>query len=116
MTHFEYKEYLGTIEPQIESGTLFGKLAYIKDLVTYEANTVKELEKEFHNSVDEYLTSCEELNRKPNIPCKGSFSVRTGASLHRAAVIASGEQSLNSFVCDAIKEKVNRQTTIISNG
>lgn len=108
MTHFEYQGYLGTIEPEVKSGTLFGKLAYIRDLVTYEATTLTELEKEFHISVDEYLLSCVELNREPNLPCKGVFNVRTSPELHRAAVIASGEQSLNAFVCEAISEKVNR--------
>lgn len=37
---------------------------------------------------------------------KGSFNVRTGPDLHRQAVIAAHGQSLNSFVCDAIKEKI----------
>lgn len=108
MNYFEYKGYLGTIEAEIETGTLFGKLAYIRDLVTYEATTVKELEQEFHKSVDGYLSSCKELDREPNQPCKGSFSIRTGPELHRAAVIASKGQSLNAFVCEAIKEKVDR--------
>lgn len=108
MTHFEYKGYLGTIEPDIDSGALFGKLAYIRDLVTYEATTLTQLEKEFRISVDEYLASCEELGRKPNLPCKGVFNVRTGPELHRAAVIASGDKTLNAFVCEAIREKVQR--------
>ena len=108
MTHFKYKGYLGTVEPEIESGTLFGKLAYIRDLVTYEAATLPELEQEFQHSVDEYLDSCEELGRAPNHPFKGVFNVRTGPDLHRAAVMASGEQSLNAFVCEAIMEKVER--------
>jgi predicted HicB family RNase H-like nuclease len=34
--------------------------------------------------------------------------VRTGAALHRAAVEASQDSSLNAFVCEAIREKVQR--------
>ncbi len=108
MTYLKYKGYLGTIEPDIEDGSLFGKLAFIRDLVTYESGTLKGLEKEFQLSVDGYLQSCKELGREPNLPFKGTFNVRTGAELHRAAVIASGEQSLNAFVCEAIKEKLER--------
>ncbi|MBL0709844.1 MAG: type II toxin-antitoxin system HicB family antitoxin [Colwellia sp.] len=108
MIYLEYKGYSGTIEPELESGTLFGKLAFIRDLVTYEAETLAELEKEFQHSIDEYLSSCEELNRKPNQPFKGSFNVRTGSELHRAAVMAMQSMSLNAFVCEAIKEKVDR--------
>ena len=108
MTYLEYKGYSGTIEAQLESGNLFGKLAFIRDLVTYEAETIIDLEKEFKISVDQYLQDCEELNRKPNKPFKGSFNVRTGSELHRAAVMAMDDMSLNAFVCEAIKEKVSR--------
>ena len=64
MTYLRYKDYLGTIEPELESNTLFGKLAFIRDTVTYEATTLKELEV---GSVDEYLLSCEELGREAHL-------------------------------------------------
>ncbi|QUX92088.1 toxin-antitoxin system HicB family antitoxin [Marinomonas sp. A3A] len=106
MTYLRYKDYLGTIEPELESNTLFGKLAFIRDTVTYEAMTLKQLEVEFRRSVNEYLLSCEELGREAQKPCKGSFNIRTGEALHREAVVAAEGQSLNAFVCDAIREKI----------
>lgn len=108
MTFMKYKGYLGTIEPDLESGELFGKLAFIRDLVTFEADTIKALEHEFHASVDAYLESCAELGKKPDVPFKGAFNVRISPELHRAAVIASGESSLNTFVAEAISEKIDR--------
>jgi predicted HicB family RNase H-like nuclease len=108
MTHLSYKGYLGTIEPDLEGGTLFGKVAFIRDLITYEAKNLKALEREFRFSVDGYLEDCEELGKSPDKPMKGSFNVRTGPDLHRAAVIAAKGVSLNAFVCEAIKEKVER--------
>ncbi|MFV0576506.1 MAG: type II toxin-antitoxin system HicB family antitoxin [Vibrio sp.] len=108
MTYLRYKNYLGTIEAELETNTLFGKLAFIRDLVTYEGTTLKELEQQFQLAVDGYLDSCMELGKEPNTPCRGSFNVRTGEALHRAAVIAAEDQSLNAFVCDAIREKIQR--------
>lgn len=108
MTYLRYKKCLGSIEAELESNTLFGKLAFIRDTVTYEGTTLKELEEEFRRSVDEYLVSCEELGRSPQTPCKGSFNIRTGEELHRDAVLAAEGQSLNAFVCDAIREKIER--------
>lgn len=108
MTYLRYKNYLGTIEPELESNMLFGKLAFIRDTVTYEAETLKALNDAFKESVDAYLLSCEELGRTPQKPCKGSFNIRTGEALHREAVIAAEGQSLNAFVCDAIREKIER--------
>lgn len=108
MTYLKYKGYLGTIEPELETNTLFGKLAFIRDLVTYESDNLKGLEQEFRISVDAYLESCAELGVEPKQPFKGSFNVRAGSDLHRAAVMASGDSTLNAFVCDAIKEKLER--------
>lgn len=106
--YLQYKGYHGTIEPQLEDNTLFGKVAFINDLVTYEARDLAQLKKEFEISVDDYLAFCEERGKEPNKPFKGSFNVRTGPELHKAAVIASVGQSLNAFVCEAIREKVER--------
>lgn len=106
MSFLKYKGYLGTIEPQIEENTLYGKLAFIRDLVTYEATDLKALKEEFERSVDDYLEFCEEAGKQPEKPLKGSFNVRTGPELHKAAVIAAGDMSLNAFVCEAIKEKI----------
>ncbi len=36
-------------------------LAFIRDLITYEAETLKALEQAFQESVDGYLESCAEL-------------------------------------------------------
>ncbi|KMJ45112.1 hypothetical protein AB204_10440 [Xenorhabdus khoisanae] len=68
MNHLTYKGYIGTIEFDVEDNYLFGKLAYIRDLVTYQATTIKELEDEFKKSIELYLDDCQELNKKPDIP------------------------------------------------
>lgn len=107
MTYLKYKGYLGTIEPDLDSGELFGKVAFIKDLITYEATTLKELEAAFYESVDEYLSSCEAVGKKPDVPFKGTFNVRITPELHREAAVASAS-SLNAFVSQAIKEKLER--------
>lgn len=108
MNMLEYKGYLGTVEYSAEDHCLYGKLAYIRDLVNYEATTVKGLEKEFKAAVDDYLTSCKRESKKPNVPFKGTFNVRIDPELHRLATIAAGEKSLNAFVSAAIQEKVTQ--------
>ncbi|HGG60000.1 MAG TPA: type II toxin-antitoxin system HicB family antitoxin [Gammaproteobacteria bacterium] len=108
MNAMSYKGYLGTVEYSPEDHCLYGKLAYIRDLVNYEATNVEDLEREFRNAVDEYLEDCKKLSKEPDKPFKGSFNIRIGPDLHRAAVIASGGNSLNAFVCEAIQEKIQR--------
>ncbi|RAU16647.1 type II toxin-antitoxin system HicB family antitoxin [Nitrincola tibetensis] len=108
MKHLSYKGYLGTIEPDLDSGILFGKLAFIRDLVTYESYDLKGLEREFQASVDGYLADCTELGKTPDTPCKGSFNVRIGPDLHMAAsVVASREHiSLNDLARRALSEYI----------
>jgi len=103
MSYLQYKGYLGTIEPNLEEGTLFGKLAFIRDLVTYEADNLTDLQKEFETSVDGYLADCKALGIEPNTPLKGSFNIRISPELHRKAVMAAGDKSLNAFIAEAIE-------------
>ncbi len=108
MSMMEYKGYFGTVEYSSEDHCLYGKLAYTRDLVNYEATNVEELESEFRAAVEDYLQDCELLGKQPDKPFKGSFNVRVGEELHRAATIAAESKSLNAFVVDAIKEKIQR--------
>lgn len=110
MSYMEYKGYLGTVEYSAEDHCLYGKLAFIRDLVNYEGETVAELEQAFQDSVDHYFTSCQSLGKQPNEPFKGMFNVRTSPELHRKAVLAAGDFdiSLNAFITQAIAEKLDR--------
>ncbi|WP_070469289.1 toxin-antitoxin system HicB family antitoxin [Oligella sp. HMSC09E12] len=51
---------------------------------------------------------CGELGKKPYIPFKDTFIVRISPALHRQAAIVSNF-SLNAFVGEAIKEKLERE-------
>lgn len=106
MSYLQYKGYLGTIEPNLEDSTLFGKLAFIRDLVTYEADNLTDLQKEFETSVDGYLADCKALGIDPKTPLKGSFNIRISPELHRKAVMAAGDKSLNAFIAEAIEYRL----------
>lgn len=107
-THFEYKGYLGSAEVDIDGGVLVGRLRFIPDIITYSAHTAGELEAAFREAVEDYLTACKEEGVEPDLPCKGSFNVRTGPERHRSAVLAARrhDMSLNEFVCGAIDSAI----------
>ena len=100
--------YLGTIKAELVDDTLFGMVAFVRDLVTYEANDLGGLRREFEQSVDAYLASCAELGRAPDTPFKGTFNVRVSPEIHRKAAMLAGERSLNAFVAEALAEKIAR--------
>ena len=104
----EYKGYVGSIEFSESDGVFFGKVQGIRSLISYEGSTAKELMDDFHGAIDDYLALCEEEGSAPEIAYKGSLNVRLGSDLHkRAAVYAMNhQQSLNSFIEDAVSEKL----------
>lgn len=107
--YMEYKGYLGTVEYSAEDHCLYGKLAFIRALVNYEAQNVTELEKTFQDSVDHYLQLCKDKGIAPQKPLKGTFNLRISPELHRKAVLAAGDKSLNSFVAEAIEYRLAHQ-------
>ncbi len=60
-----YKGFLGSVEYSAADGVLHGRLICIRDLVTYEGVDHEDLEKAFHEAVDDYLALCAAERRKP---------------------------------------------------
>ncbi|MCM1184731.1 MAG: hypothetical protein NC337_15285 [Roseburia sp.] len=60
-----YKNYNGTVEYSKEDNCLFGKVIGIKSLLSYEGDSVKELEQGFRDVIDEYLQDCMERRVEP---------------------------------------------------
>ena len=103
-----YKNYNGTVEYSKEDKCLFGKVVGIQSLLSYEGDSVQELEQDFQNVIDEYLADCKERNVKPEQPYKGTFNVRISPELHRniALYAIEHEKSLNAAVEEAIENMV----------
>ncbi|MCC5849446.1 MAG: type II toxin-antitoxin system HicB family antitoxin [Verrucomicrobia bacterium] len=105
MSHMKYKDYLGSAEVSQKDACLHGKILFIQDLVTYEAETVTELEKSFHEAVDDYLETCKEVGKDPDRPFTGTFQIRVSPDIHRLAAMSAKvqNQSLNEWVGEAIE-------------
>ncbi len=112
----QYKGYYASLHFSSEDDVFYGKILGIDDLVNFEGASVKELKKSFHEAVDDYLETCEQLGKEPNKTYKGSFNVRIPTDLHKAAAVFASVNniSLNDFIRTAInyallhKEDVNR--------
>lgn len=106
MSTLEHNGYQGSIEVDVGTDLLFGKILFVNDLVTYEAKTVPDLRKEFQAAVDDYLVTCQQLGRDPQQPCGGVFNVRVGPALHRAAAVRAHKDGvkLNAVVVSALEQ------------
>ncbi|GHT48201.1 DNA repair protein HhH-GPD [Spirochaetia bacterium] len=107
--YLHYKGYVGSVEFSAEDEVFYGKVAGIKNLISFEGDSVEAITKDFHNAVDEYLSFCNANGNEPEVPFKGSFNVRIGSELHRKAALAASEQgiSLNTLVEKAIMKTVS---------
>lgn len=105
----KYKNYIGSVEFSESDGIFYGKVQGIRSLISYEGTTASELLTDFHDAVDSYLESCEANGDTPETAFKGSINIRfkDQEQHRRAAVYAiSHNQSLNSFIVDAIEDKL----------
>ncbi len=114
MDILKYKDYEGTAELDMTRGVCRGKILFISDLVTYEAEIPAELKKEFEAAVDDYIETCATLGRKPQKPLKGQFNVRIPSGLHKAATLRalSDGVSLNDVVVRALEGYINAPTAV----
>lgn len=64
MTTLKYKDYEGSAELDTERMMYRGKILFIDDLVTYQATTPQDLQKEFEAAVDDYIETCARLKQE----------------------------------------------------
>ena len=104
-----YKGYIGSVEFSESDELFFGKVLGIRSLISYEGTTAKELISDFHGAVDDYLALCEAEGIKPETAYKGSLNIRfKNSDIHRRAAMYAimHNQSLNSFIEEAVEEKL----------
>lgn len=109
----KYKEYHAKIEYSAEDQTFFGRIIGINDTIVFEGETPQELEKMFHDTVDDYLRMCEEHGKEPDKEYKGSFNVRIPPELHKRVALEAEARgiSLNQFITDAVKHEAEEERT-----
>ncbi|WP_198022632.1 type II toxin-antitoxin system HicB family antitoxin [Anaerovibrio sp. RM50] len=103
-----YKGYIGKAAFDEEQHIFTGEVINTRTVITFQGESVKELEAEFKASVDDYLEWCQADGIDPEKPFSGKINVRFQPELHRRASIAAKLQgiSLNTFIADAVNEKI----------
>lgn len=101
----EYKGYIGVVEYDNEAKILHGEVANIRDVITFQAKSVDEIEQSFRDSVDDYLAFCQEEGEDPDKPFSGKFMVRVSPEEHRMIATAAriSGKSLNAWVSERIQ-------------
>ncbi len=104
----EYKGYFAKVEFYDEANIFHGEIINLRDVITFEGETVDALRNAFVDSVEDYLAFCTERGEEPEKPYSGKFLVRVEPELHKTLVIQARKngKSLNALVHDALLEIV----------
>lgn len=99
----EYKGYIGTIEA--DDGVFVGRVAGLRDVITFEGATFAELEQAFRDSIDDYLVFCAQRGEKPDRAYNGKIPLRVSPQTHRRAAMRAEAEglSLNQWIARRIE-------------
>ncbi len=107
-----YKNFIGSVHFAAEDEIFYGKIEGIDDLITFEADNVKDLKEAFKFVVDEHIKDSEKAGVPIKKSYKGSLNIRIPGKLHEKATelaILNGI-SLNQFIQQAIQHEINHNT------
>ena len=110
----EYKGYTAHIEYSEEDECFVGHIAGITDIIGFHADTDSELQSAFEAAVEDYLQTCERLNRPPQKSYSGKLRLRIPPDIHVAiakAAEASGK-NLDQWATETFTRAVNDALSI----
>ncbi len=115
MNTFIHKGYHGAVEVDPEAGILFGRVLDLDAVLTFEGDTVPDVEQAFRDTVDDYLDWCAERGKKPEKPFSGKLVLRIPPDVHHDAVIAAtrGRKSLNAWIADVVARAAKEEAMTV---
>ena len=108
MKPMRYRGYPARIEYSDEDGCFVGRVAGIRDIITFHGESVGEVREAFEEAVEFYLESCDERGEAPNKPYSGKLLLRIDPEIH-AAVAEAAEVSgvsINQWAGEKLSEAV----------
>ncbi len=105
----EYKGYIGNVEYDDTAKIFHGEIINTKDVITFQGQTVDELETAFMESIDDYIEWCAKEGVDPEKPYSGKFNLRLSPELHREVAITAKRMnlSINKFVEKALEDEIH---------
>lgn len=104
-----YKGYHAKVEYDDKDNIFVGNVIGINDMLSFHGCSIKELDESFKNCIDNYLSYCSEIGKKPDKEFRGVFNVRISPESHRQAAIEAAKEgvTMNQFVASAINDKLS---------
>lgn len=109
MNAMTYKGYRARIEYDDRDKIFVGRLAGMRDIVSFHGESVAELEGAFHEAVDDYVAACAKLGQTPEKPASGKMMLRVSPELHGSALVAAkaAGKSLNQWAAEVLSQAIH---------
>lgn len=106
-----HKGYNALIRFDADDEIFYGELLGIRDIVSFDADTVAELKVAFVEAVEDYLETCRKVGKEPDKPFSGNVMLRIDPSVHSQAAQAAEAAglSLNQWGERALKKAAEEQ-------
>jgi predicted HicB family RNase H-like nuclease len=106
-----YQGYSGSVKFDADEEIFHGEVSGLRDVVTFQGSSAREIKQSFRDSIDDYLELCQETGRSPDRPFSGRLIVRMPPDLHRALhKLAAAEQvSLNRVIVKVLEASLDPQ-------
>jgi predicted HicB family RNase H-like nuclease len=107
-----YKGYTASVEFDPDEMVLHGRIDNIRDVVTFQADSVGQLQSAFEEAVDDYLDLCAERGEEPGKPYSGRFVVRLDPDVHRRLAVEADRRriSINTWLVETIERALREDT------
>ena len=102
----KYKGYTGKVEFDDQARLFHGEILDTRDVITFQGESVDEIEKSFRESIDDYLDFCKSRSEAPDRPFSGKLLLRIPSELHHDIFLKSRAdgKSINSWIIDLLKK------------
>ena len=107
----KYKGYTGNVVYDDEFAIFHGEVLDTRDVITFQGMSVKEIQRAFRDSINDYLDFCKSRSEEPNKPFSGKFVLRMPPELHHKLYVkaAKSGKSLTKWVIENL-EKISLES------
>ena len=106
MNAMTYKGYAARVEFDARDNILVGRIAGVRDVVGFHAETVAELRAAFEEAVDDYVEACAKAGKAPEKSASGKIMLRVPPEVHGSAIVAAetAGKSLNQWATEVLRD------------
>ena len=103
-----YKGYLAQMTFDEQANLFHGEVVNIRDVMTFQGQSVDELRQAFADSVEDYLAFCAERGEVPDPPFSGRLTVRLSPEQHRKVILAAEKagKDVTQWVAETLERAI----------